>query len=130
MARYTTKQRRILLDFFSSHTHETLCAKEIADAIGEDQISTSAVYRNLAEMEEDGLLKRTSKAGSHEAFFQYTDNAQCFEQVHLSCKCCNRVFHMSKAIADRLFNTVAEEEGFAIDRSHTVLVGICKNCRN
>ena len=129
MAKYMTKQRKILLDYFSRHTHEALSAKQIADALGEDQISVSAVYRNLAALEEDGLLKRISKPGSHEAYFQYTDDSECVEKLHLSCKRCGKMFHMNTSGAEQLIRTIAEKEGFSVDRSETVLYGICEACQ-
>ena len=129
MAKYMTKQRRILLDYFSRHTHEALSAKQIADALGEDQISASAVYRNLAALEEDGLLKRVSKPGSHEAFFQYTDDSRCHEKLHLSCKRCGKMYHMNTSRAELLIRTIAEKEGFSVDRSETVLYGLCEACQ-
>ena len=129
MAKYMTKQRKILLDYFSRHTHEALSAKQIADALGEDQISVSAVYRNLAALEEDGLLKRISKPGSHEAYFQYTDDSECVEKLHLSCKRCGKMFHMNTSGAEMLIRTIAEKEGFSVDRSETVLYGICEACQ-
>ncbi len=129
MAKYMTKQRKTLLDYFSRHTHEALSAKQIADALGEDQISASAVYRNLAALEEDGLLKRVSKPGSHEAFFQYTDDSECVEKLHLSCKRCGKMFHMNTSGAEQLIRTIAEKEGFSVDRSETVLYGICEACQ-
>ena len=129
MAKYMTKQRKILLDYFSRHTHEALSVKQIANALGEDQISASAVYRNLAALEEDGLLKRISKPGSHEAYFQYTDDSECVEKLHLSCKRCGKMFHMNTSGAEMLIRTIAKNEGFSVDRSETVLYGLCEACQ-
>lgn len=129
MAKYMTKQRKTLIDYFSRHTHEGLSAKQIAAALGQEQISASAVYRNLAVLEEDGLLKRVSKAGSHEAFFQYTDPSECCEKLHLSCRRCGKMYHMNASGAEFLIRTIAEKEGFSVDRSETVLYGLCKPCQ-
>lgn len=129
MTKYMTKQRKVLLNYFSRHAHEALSAKEIAEALGDEQISASAVYRNLAALEEDGLLKRVSKPGSHEAFFQYTNISGCYEKLHLSCKRCGKMFHMNSSGAELLIRTIAEKEGFSIDRSDTVLYGLCESCQ-
>ena len=129
MAKYMTKQRQILLDYFSRHTHEAFSAKQIADALGEDRISPSAVYRNLAVLEKDGLLKRVSRPGSHEAFFQYTDDSECCEKLHLSCKRCGKMYHMNSSGAELLIHAIEEKEGFSVDRSETVLYGLCEACQ-
>ena len=51
MSGYNTKQRRALLAFLGEHPDELLTARQMADALAEKQISLSAVYRNLAQLE-------------------------------------------------------------------------------
>ena len=51
MSGYNTKQRRALLTFLGEHPDELLSARQMADALAEKQISLSAVYRNLAQLE-------------------------------------------------------------------------------
>ena len=50
MAKYLTKQRGRLIEYLSSHTDEQITARQIADALTADEISVSAVYRNLSAM--------------------------------------------------------------------------------
>ena len=59
MAKYLTRQRKRLLEYLSEHTDEQMSARQIADALAADEISVSAVYRNLSALEEEGLLKRS-----------------------------------------------------------------------
>ena len=77
MAKYTTKQRMLLLDFLSEHIDETLSAGQIAEALSGKRISTSAIYRNLAALEQEGKLKRSAKPGSQEAYYRYTGDEDC-----------------------------------------------------
>ncbi len=56
MAKYLTRQRKRLLEYLSEHTDEQMSARQIADALATDEISVSAVYRNLSALEEEGLL--------------------------------------------------------------------------
>ena len=58
MAAYITKQRRILLTFLEDHPDESLSAADIAKALADRSISVSAVYRNLAALEEEGRIRR------------------------------------------------------------------------
>lgn len=53
------RQRKRLLEYLSEHTDEQMSARQIADALATDEISVSAVYRNLSALEEEGLLKRS-----------------------------------------------------------------------
>lgn len=129
MAKYKTKQRELLLDFLSAHTDETLSAGQIAEALSEKGISASAIYRNLAALEEEGCLKRSAKPGSQEAYYRYTDAAHCQGHLHLSCLRCGKTVHLEETETDALAQQLAKNEGFALDRTDTVLYGICAACQ-
>ncbi|MBQ6498480.1 MAG: transcriptional repressor [Ruminococcus sp.] len=129
MPKYLTKQRKILLEYLSRHTDESISAGEIAEALS-DQISVSAVYRNLADMEAEGRLRRVASGGSREAVYQYIDEHECRSCLHLSCKKCGKTVHMKENIADKLIDSVAESDNFSIDRGETVIYGICSACKH
>ena len=94
MPKYNTKQRNLLMDFLAAHPDEEFTAREIAGALSEQGISQSAVYRNLADLEEEGLLKRRTRPGGRENHFRYLGNTHCAEALHLSCKVCGRTIHL------------------------------------
>ena len=71
MAKYLTRQRKRLLEYLSEHTDEQISARQIAEDLAADQISISAVYRNISALEEEGLLKRSVREGTREVFYQY-----------------------------------------------------------
>jgi Fur family ferric uptake transcriptional regulator len=125
-----TKQRKILLQFLSEHADESLFAEQIALALKEEGISVSAIYRNLADLEKEGKVRRTSKDGSRKVFFQYIGGEECRACIHLSCKKCGKTYHMDMSEADILIHHVAKQEKFAVDRSQTVLYGICGDCQD
>lgn len=60
MAKYVTKQRRQLLDYLSRHTDEQMTARQIADALTQENISLSAVYRNLPIWKRTGCSSAAS----------------------------------------------------------------------
>ncbi|MBQ5399117.1 MAG: transcriptional repressor [Ruminococcus sp.] len=126
MPKYATKQRKILIDFLSSHPDESFSASLIADALS-DKISKSAVYRNLSDMEAEGRLRRV--VSGREVLYQYADSDSCREHLHLSCKKCGRTYHMEQSIAELLIDNLNEKENFSIDKGETVLYGICGSCR-
>ena len=131
MTKYMTRQRRLLLDYFAAHPDEALSAGQIAEAVqqGEGPISVSAVYRNLAALEEEGKVRRLSRSGSREVFFQYMDTASCRNCLHLSCTQCGRTFHMHALGAAQLERDLEQNDQFRIDRSETVLYGVCRDCQ-
>lgn len=130
MTKYTTKQRRVLLDYLHRHADEQLTVRQISDALSEDEISTSAVYRNLSALEEAGQVRRLSKSGAREIFYQYAGAAHCRDCLHLSCKKCGRTYHMDAGEAEMLIQSVAKCDGFAIDKTDTVLYGVCEDCQH
>ncbi len=129
MPKYMTRQRKILLDYLSEHTGEALCPAKIIDALAGENISMSAIYRNLADLEKEGKLKRYTKPGSTEVYYRYADAEPCRGHLHLSCVQCGRTVHMEQEDADRLAESLAKTEGFALNCSDTVLYGLCSKCR-
>ncbi len=129
MAKYMTKQRKLLLEYLSAHTDETLSAGQIAEALSDQGISMSAIYRNLAALEQEGCLKRSTKAGSQEAYYRYTDREVCQGHLHMSCMRCGKTVHLEEDETEALAHYLAKSEGFALNRADTVLYGICADCQ-
>lgn len=127
MPKYLTKQRKLLADFLSKHADESLSAAKIAEAL-ENEISKSAVYRNLADMEAEGKLRRVAGSSGREAVYQYTDCEKCRGHLHMNCRRCGKTYHMEDSIAEMLAESLNEKENFSIDRSETILYGICGDC--
>ena len=130
MARYATKQRSALLDFLSKNPDVPLTAGMIAEALLPHGVSLSAVYRNLADLEKEGRLQRITRDGTRQVYYRYTDDEACRGHLHLSCFKCGKTFHMESPVTDRILHTVAEDAHFDVDRSATILYGICEDCRN
>ena len=129
MPKYVTKQRMALLEYLSKHPDEQLSARDIAASLEPESVSVSAVYRNLNELESDGSVRRVTRHGSREVLYQYLDAAPCREQLHMSCQKCGRTYHMDPAGAERLIRTLEQLEHFQLDRSATVLYGLCRYCQ-
>lgn len=128
MPKYMTKQRKLLTDYLMQHIDENLSAGQIADALS-DTVSKSAVYRNLSDMEAEGKLHRVMGGGSREVIYRYSGAHSCSESLHLSCKKCGKTVHMQKQLVDRLVDRVAETDDFVIDKSETVIYGVCAACK-
>lgn len=129
MKNYRTQQRTLLLDYLHAHTDENLSTADILEAMSGSGISKSAVYRNLSSLESEGKLRRVSRPGDRRAYYQYVDDDECRGQIHISCIRCGRTVHASANVCDRLQKNLESEDSFEIDRSETVIYGICKECR-
>ena len=68
MSSYSTQQRKALLAYLSRHPDELLSARQIADALADEKISLSAVYRNLAQLEAEEKVRRSSKSGTRSLY--------------------------------------------------------------
>jgi Fe2+ or Zn2+ uptake regulation protein len=129
MTKYATRQRKALLQYLHSHADEQLTARQIGEALSGEEISASAVYRNLAALEQAGQVRRLSKSGAREIFFQYAGAEHCKDCLHLSCKKCGKTIHMDADEAERLIQSVAICDKFKIDKTDTVLYGVCGECQ-
>ena len=129
MAKYMTKQRKLLLAFLSAHADETLPTGRIVEDLAGEEISVSAIYRNLADLEQEGKVKRSTKPGSQELCYRYTGAECCQRHLHLSCLRCGKTVHMEEAETDALAKQLANSEGFVLNRADTVLYGICADCQ-
>ena len=125
---YSTKQREILLNFFSKNPDKNFSAEEIAKQLKNQDISLSAVYRNLSELEKMGKVRKTAKSGSRKSFFQYVDLDDCKGHLHLSCKECGKTLHLDDNSANILVQNILKNANFNVDKDSTILFGICKNC--
>lgn len=128
MQAYMTQPRKRLLTYLHSRADETLSAAQISADLPE--ISVSSVYRNLAALEKEGAVRKLTKTGSREVFYQYMDAEGCRSHLHLSCKKCGQTFHMNAEETEALVRAVEELDGFTVDRSETVLYGVCESCRD
>lgn len=129
MQNYSTRQRKVLLDYLSHHPDELLSARQIADALADEMISLSAVYRNLAQLEKEEKVRRSSKSGTREVYYQYLDAESCKGALHMSCIKCGRTFHMTRGHAALFAKHLAQSEQFVLDTADTILYGTCSNCR-
>lgn len=129
MPQYMTKQRKLLLDFFQKHIDEAFSAQQIAALLGDEKISVSAVYRNITALEKDGKLQRINHADGHMAYFRYKAHKKCLGCLHLSCKKCGKTFHLDHDSADRIEKAIIGAEDFSLDRSDTILYGVCHECK-
>ena len=129
MKRYDTRQRDSLLDFLNQHPDQSLSVRQIAQALCARQISLSAVYRNLSQLEAEGLIRKSVKPGSRESYYQFVGAEGCRSHLHLSCTRCGKTFHMDGEHTAQLTRAMCELDGFDLDILKTVLYGVCQDCR-
>jgi len=125
---YSTKQREILLEFFSKHPDTLYSVEDLARCLSDSKISISTIYRNITELEKAGKLRKSIMAGSHTAYYQYIDVLICREHLHLCCLKCGKTSHLTGRDSSKLADSIMQSENFNLDKKSTVLYGLCKNC--
>ena len=126
---YNTKQREILLQFFNNNPDKTFTAQQIAQNLKDEGISVSAVYRNLSTLEKLGKVRKTAQSGSRKALFMYVDMGKCKQHLHLSCEKCGKTMHLDDKTAEILENNIFKNSNFNVDKTNTIIYGVCKNKR-
>lgn len=129
MARYITKQRLALEKCLKAHIDQKVSVKDILHCLDGKGISQSSVYRNLSAMEKEGKLKRFIKEDSNEIVYQYLGDDTCKDHIHLTCKCCGKIFHMSNANSSYIVQHIENDEKFYIAKSDTLIYGLCSDCK-
>ena len=127
---YMTSQRKLLLQFFNSNPDRSFSAQEIHQSLsheGEEPISISAVYRNLSDLSEAGLIVKATSPESQEARYRYIDN-DCRDKLHLTCIRCGRTCHADAHAASAFLETIRHTDSFSIDTAHTIIYGLCPEC--
>lgn len=54
---------------------------------------------------------------------------ECKDSLHLSCRVCGKSIHLGEKEAEQLLHSTFESTGFQIDKTETILYGICADCR-
>lgn len=127
MAKYNTKQRDILIEYFKSKPDIVLSAKEIAADLGA-QISKSAVYRNLPLLVKEGTLQQCLVENSNANYYRYISNDTCKEHLHFACKKCGKTLHIPENTTRKIITLLNDSGDFETDITDTVIYGLCKNC--
>ena len=82
---------------------------------------------DLLETEEK--VRRSSKSGTREVYYQYLDAESCKGALHMSCIKCGKTFHMADGNAALLAKHLAQSEKFMLDTTDTILYGTCSDCK-
>lgn len=128
MRKYQTQQRKKLIAFFEENLHKSYSAHEIRKALTRENISLSAVYRNLNDMLNEGLLCKVKEENRLSDLYQYIDPVECVGVIHLKCQSCDTTFHLNRSVSNMLTTLAKENFSFEISDKKAFLYGKCNNC--
>lgn len=125
---YGTKQREILINFFKKNKDKFFTAQDISNFLSGEDISVSAIYRNIAELEKLGKIKKVMRVGEKSSSWQFVDHPSCKGHIHVSCKNCGKTMHLSEDDSKSISNKLQSSFNFCLDESSSMLYGICNKC--
>ncbi len=126
---YNTRQKQILIDFFNKNTDKHYSIKEITDAVADNKIGKSTVYRLIEKMTGDGYIRRFRGKDGKSVLYQYVgENHECDRHFHLKCTECGLLIHLECKYIAELNKHINIHHRFNIDTSKTILYGLCSSC--
>lgn len=125
---YRTAKREALIDFLRdagdvAYTPEELCAQLCPQGRGR-----STLYRQIAALTEDGLLRRITDGEGSRVTYQYVGGERCDEHLHLKCRECGALTHLEGGTHLLLREHLLDEAGFQLEDG-AILFGLCRGCR-
>ncbi len=125
--RYTTNRRQ-LIGILQEAT-KPITINQILES--NSDLAQSSVYRNLAVLEQAGLVVRIITNDDH-AHYELAEHILDHHH-HIICSPCGEIldFHLSEKIEKALeksLKEIADEFGFSIDKHRLDLLGTCEDC--
>ena len=123
---YNTKQKDVILNYLIKNKDKCVTINDIYENIKKDhKLGLTTVYRFLNKLTEENIIKKYTD--KKEATYQYIDNDECKNHLHLKCMKCNRIIHLDCHDALLLSKHIHDEHDFNID---STIFGVCKECQN
>jgi Fe2+ or Zn2+ uptake regulation protein len=124
-----TPNRRVVVELLEDAGRPLTIAELLAAG---DRLAQSSVYRNLAVLEEVGVVHRVA-GGDEFARYELAEDLTEHHHHHLICSSCGAVadFTVSPQLEHSLqqaFSRVAHATGFQPERHRLDLVGVCATC--
>ena len=123
MIKYS-RQRESIVNFLASRTdHPT--AETIYQNIKKEfpNISLGTVYRNLAQLVENGDILKISTSANKEHFDGFVHR-----HFHFVCNKCDKIYDVDLDGMDEIKNQAAEKLNADIEDYSLIFYGICENC--
>ena len=126
---YMTGHKKQILDFLMHHRDRHYTVEEIVDALaGENPCpGKSTVYRQIAKLWEDGIIRRFESADCDSFVYQYAVGEGCDHHFHLKCARCGKLLHMDCDKLQDVREHILKDHGFLIGGA-SVIYGVCAAC--
>ena len=119
-----SRQRDAIRSFLMSRKdHPT--AEVVYDNVSKEfpNISLGTVYRNLAQLAENGDILKISTSANKEHFDGFVHR-----HFHFVCNKCDKIYDVDLDGMDEIKNQAAEKLNADIEDYSLIFYGICENC--
>ena len=119
-----SRQRDAIRSFLMSRKdHPT--AEVVYDNVSKEfpNISLGTVYRNLAQLAENGDILKISTSANKEHFDGFVHR-----HFHFVCNKCDKIYDIDLDGMDEIKNQAAEKLNADIEDYSLIFYGICENC--
>ena len=123
---YKKGRREEIIAYFKERPDGAVSLDEVCCALTGGGEGKSSIYRIVARLVDEGVLKKLTSEKSRHCKYQYLGE-HCSMHLHLKCTGCGRLIHLDKDSSERLIGTVMTLGGFSLDAS-SLLFGRCKSC--
>ncbi len=89
-------------------------------------VHKTTVYRNLAALEEVGLLRKVP--GGRTALYELTCDHSPPAHPHFTCRRCNRFVCLEPVDLSSVWGLLTQNNGLVPETAEITLVGLCKEC--
>ncbi len=123
---YNTGRREEIIAYFKERSDEAISLDEVCSVLTGSGEGKSSIYRIVARLVSEGVLKKLSSPDSRHCKYQYLGE-HCSMHLHLKCLGCGRLIHLDTENSDKLSKTVMSLGDFSLD-SASLIFGRCKGC--
>ena len=134
MKEYITKQKRELMECVDAYGSMHFSAADIASdlRLRGSSVGLATVYRFLDKLVANGKLRKfiidSNSAACYQKGCPDCENESSHNHYHLKCTECGALLHLDCGHVSELGRHIAEEHGFKVDNSRTILYGLCEKC--
>ena len=125
--KYNTGKKQQIIAFLSSNASRSFTVDEICDAIIGSSKGRSTVYRLIAELLDEGCIRRISDEKTRHCTYQYIGGESCHSHLHLMCRGCGELIHLDEKLSHEFKKTLFDLGGFSVEEG-CMIFGSCKSC--
>ncbi len=123
---YQTRQKEVIADYFRANPETCVTAEEVYAALGA-QVGMTTVYRAVARLCEEGVLRKyTPQNAGEAALYQFNPCGE--SHMHIRCVDCGTLVHLHCDEVGAFTDHLRGRHGFVLDEGKTVLYGRCEQC--